>query len=61
MSSFNRFRSVVALLGERQELERQEIYFAAPEANCCHRFVPFNTRALAAAETRSLSGKKLAA
>ena len=31
MSSFNRFRSVDALLGQRQELEKQEIYFAAPE------------------------------
>src|ERR1700733_64268 len=31
MPSFYRFRSLDALLGERQELEKQEIYFAAPE------------------------------
>jgi len=31
MPSFYRFRSLDALLGQRQELEKQEIYFAAPE------------------------------
>src|ERR1700690_1768336 len=31
MPSFYRFRSLDALLGQRQELERQEIYFAAPD------------------------------
>lgn len=31
MTSFYRFRSLNALLGQRQELESQEIYFAAPE------------------------------
>ena len=31
MAFFYRFRTIDALLGERQELERQEIYFASPE------------------------------
>ena len=31
MSEFFRFRSIDALLGERQELEEQTIYFASPE------------------------------
>jgi hypothetical protein len=31
MPSFYRFRSLDALLGQRQELKKQEIYFAAPE------------------------------
>jgi Protein of unknown function (DUF2971) len=31
MPSFYRFRSLDALLGQRQELEAQEIYFAAPD------------------------------
>lgn len=31
MQSFYRYRSVDTFLGERQELEQQQIYFASPE------------------------------